>query len=193
MMALKVSDLKQYIYCPRILYYYYVLPVPRRVTRKMEYGKLEHMEVKKLEKRRGLKSYGIFENGERFFQVSLVSDRLGLHGVLDMMIVSANGAIYPVEFKHSISKKGLHQKYQLAAYAMLLEEKYLKPIRFGFIYLIPTKTIIPLEITQSMREHIKKVLSAIQKVAEGEKMPGYIRSKQRCLNCEFKNYCADMG
>lgn len=191
MIPLRVSDLKQYIYCPRIIYFYYVLPVPRRITKKMEYGRLEHFEVQQLEKRRKLKAYGFLE-GVRDFQVFLQSSRLGLQGLLDMSITSASGEIYPVEFKHSISKKGLHQKYQLAAYAMLLEEKCDKPVRYGFLYLIPRKTVIPLEITVSMREHVKKVLSAIRKVIAGEKIPAYVRSHGRCTNCEFKNYCADL-
>ncbi len=191
MESLRVSDLKQYIYCPRILYYYYVMPVPRRVTRKMEYGRLEHIEIQKLEKRRGLKPYGILE-GERLFSYPLKSMRLGLHGLIDMIIVATDGKVYPVEFKHSMSRKGLHQKYQLAAYAMLMEEKFNRPVRYGFIYLIPSKTIIPMEITNSMRDHIKKVLSAIRKLIEGEKIPAYIRSERRCTDCEFKNYCADL-
>lgn len=192
MISLRVSDLKQYIYCPRILYFYYVLPVPRRVTRKMEYGKMEHIEIQQLEKRRGLKPYGIME-GKRSFQISLSSTRLGMHGVLDMMITSADSNIYPVDFKHSLRQKDLHQKYQLAAYAMLLEEAYQRPVRFGFLYLIPARTIVPVEITGGMREHVKKVISAIHNVVMGERMPAYVRSKQRCTDCEFRNYCADVG
>ena len=191
MISLRVSDLKQYIYCPRILYFYYVLPVPRKVTRKMEYGRLEHVEIERLEKRRSLKAYGILE-GERRFHVALASTHLGLHGVLDMMITTRGNNIFPVDFKNSFNPKGLHQKYQITAYAMLLEEVYRQPVRFGFIYLIPLKAIIPVEITHSMREHVKKVLSAIAKIMAEEKMPGYIRSKERCTDCEFRNYCADL-
>ncbi len=191
MISLRVSDIKQYIYCPRILYYYYAMPVPRRVTRKMQYGAIEHMEIQRLEKRRGFKAYGVLE-GERTFQVLLESERLGLHGILDMMITTSKGEVYPVDFKHSINKKGLHQKYQLAAYAMLLEEKYHRPVRYGFIYLIPAKSAVMVEITASMRDHIKKTLNAIRAIAKSEKIPGYVRSKQRCTDCEFRNYCADL-
>lgn len=191
MISFRVSDLKQYIYCPRILYYYYVLPVPRKVTRKMEYGKMEHIEIQRLEKRRSLKAYGILE-GERCFQVFLESFRLGLHGVLDMLITTQEGSLYPVDFKHSLSRKGLHQKYQLAAYGMLLEENYLKPVRYGFIYLIPSKTIVPVEITHSMREYVKKTLNAIKTIAYREIMPRYVRSKGRCSDCEYRNYCGDL-
>jgi len=191
MIDLRVSDIKQYIYCPRIMYYYYVLPIPRRITRKMEYGRIEHIEIGHLEKRRSFKAYGIAE-GVRGFQVYLESKKLGLNGVLDMMITTGKGEIHPVEFKHSLSKDGLHQKYQLAAYAMLIEENYGKPVRHGFLYLIPSKTIVPMEITMSMREHIKKTLSAIRNIISKERMPSYMRSKKRCNNCEFKNYCADL-
>ena len=191
MFPLRVSDLKQYIYCPRIIYYYYVLPIPRRVTRKMEYGKLEHVEISRLEKRRRLKAYGLLE-GDRKFQVHLQSSRLGLHGLLDMIITTACGR-YAVEFKYSIGKIGLHVKYQLAAYAMLLEESLRKPVRFGFLYLIPSKSVVPIEITTGMRDYVKKTLSAMRNVISGEKIPGYVRSKRRCVNCEFKNYCADSG
>ncbi len=192
MLPLRVSDLKQYIYCPRIIYFYYVLPIPRRVTRKMEYGKMEHLEINRLEKRRGLKAYGLLE-GKRDFQVFLQSSRLGLHGLLDMVITTEGRQVYPVEFKHSVSKYGLHQKYQLAAYAMLLEESYRKPVRYGFLYLIPSKSAVPIEITTGMREYVKKALSAVRNVIAGERIPGYVRSKNRCTDCEFKNYCADLG
>ncbi len=192
MMPLRVSDVKQYVYCPRIIYYYYVLPIPRRVTRKMEYGHLEHLEISQLEKRRKLKTYGLLE-GNRNFQVFLKSDRFNLHGLLDMMILTAKGEIYPVEFKHSVSKYGLHQKYQLAAYAMLLEEVYRKPVRYGFLYPVPLKKVIPVEITVSMREHVKKILSAVRNIIDKERMPAYVRSRGRCTDCEFKNYCADLG
>jgi len=192
MIELRVSDIKQYIYCPRIIYFYYVLPVHRRITRKMEYGKLEHIEVVHLEKRRKLKAYGL-SDGERKYNVYLKSERMGLRGVIDMIITTKNGDVFPVEFKHSLSKEGLHQKYQLTAYAMLLEEVFERPVRYGFIYLIPSKTAHIIEITVSMREHIKKVLAAIRNIVLDERLPRYLRSKMRCTDCEYKNYCADTG
>lgn len=70
--------------------------------------------------------------------------------------------------------------------------KYLQPVRQGFLYLIPVKTIVPVEITPSMREQVKKVLSAIRQIVASEKIPGYIRSRQRCTDCEYRNYCADL-
>lgn len=119
---LTVSDVKQYPYCPRIVYYSYLLPLRARpATYKMAEGKLEHERVADLEERRSLRAYGLSE-GVRRFDVSLSSDRLGLRGRLDM-VIETPGEVIPVDFKNSQGKVGLNHKYQLTAYALLVEEQ----------------------------------------------------------------------
>ncbi|MBK7917055.1 MAG: hypothetical protein IPJ94_12485 [Chloroflexi bacterium] len=41
----RVIDLKQYVYCPRILYYQTVLPDVRPITYKMEAGIQSHIQA----------------------------------------------------------------------------------------------------------------------------------------------------
>jgi CRISPR-associated exonuclease Cas4 len=115
-MMLKVSDVKQFLYCPRVVYFTYVMPVHRKVTRKMEYGKEEHLELERLEKRRGFRSYDL-SSGERRYRTKLYSERLGMEGVLDMHIMCGSGC-FPVEFKHTSRRPGLNHKYQLVCYAI---------------------------------------------------------------------------
>ncbi|TDA68817.1 MAG: type I-A CRISPR-associated protein Cas4/Csa1 [Clostridia bacterium] len=81
-MLLKVSDIKQYLYCPRIIYFTYVLPVEKKTTTKMATGKEEHVTVARKEARRRLRLYGL-EEAARYFNVWLRSERLQLEGVLD--------------------------------------------------------------------------------------------------------------
>ncbi len=61
---LTVNDLKQYLYCPRVVYYYTVVPVDRKITYKMERGRLSQAELERLEVRRKLTKYGL-TGGER--------------------------------------------------------------------------------------------------------------------------------
>lgn len=190
---LTVTDIKQYVYCPRIIYYTYVLPVNKKPTFKMEHGKDWHLEIDRLEKRRKLVSYG-FEEGERIFHLPVYSERLGLSGLIDMVIEFKKGNLkeyYPVEFKNTVHQIQQNHKYQLVAYAMLLEEHYNKPVRRGFIYTIPNKDIQVVTITDSMRIYVKKVISAIYNMIKREKFPE-ARSVRRCWDCEYKNYCKDM-
>src|SRR5215469_12082167 len=84
---LRVNDLKQFEYCPRIVFYNTVMPVERKVTVKMERGKEEEVRLDSLESRRTLRRYQL-GTGEKRFHVGLESARLGLIGKLDLLIVS---------------------------------------------------------------------------------------------------------
>jgi len=106
---LTVSDVKQYPYCPRIVYYTYLLPLRARpITYKMAEGKLEHERTTELEERRSLRAYGLAE-GVRHFDVALSSQRLGMSGRLDM-VIETPAEVIPVDFKNSEGKVGLNHK-----------------------------------------------------------------------------------
>jgi len=184
-----VSDIKQFIYCPRVVYFTYVMPVNKKISFKMEAGREEHLKVEELEERRKLKLYG-FTEGERRFNIYLKSDRLGLAGKLDMIIIS-NGRYYPVDFKDSVNAPDSNHKYQLTGYALLVEDEFGKPVQKGFINLIPLRKVYSIDITQNMREYTKKILSRMKKMIEMEQAPLPTRSKGRCIDCEFSNWCQD--
>lgn len=187
---IRASDVKQFVYCPRIIYYNYVLPVERKTTFKMEYGKEEHVRLDRLEQRRTLKRYRLDE-GERRFRLRLSSERLSLEGVLDMLIVSPAG-YFPVEFKFTESDPGLNHKYQLAAYALLVEDVFEVPVRTGFLYLVPGKRIYPVDITPNVRRHLLKIMNGIRDIVSKGLIPPKSRVSGRCNDCEFRQYCGDI-
>src|SRR5438105_10535076 len=119
---LRVNDLKQYEYCPRIVFYNTVMPVERKASVKMERGKNEEFRLDALEKRRTLRRYDL-ASGTRRFHVWLESKRLGLSGKLDLLITSSQG-YYPVDFKYSKGRPHKNHAFQLAGYALLVEEAF---------------------------------------------------------------------
>lgn len=186
---LKVSDIKQYLYCPRVVYFTYVLPVEKKVTPKMAVGKEEHFATARLEERRKLRHYGLAE-GERVFNSYLSSPRLGLEGVLDMYVATSHGC-FPVDFKNA-GRVALNHKYQLAAYVLLLEEHCRRPVRGGFVYLIPNRRAHYLEITAEARLYTRRLLGAIRHLIAREFFPPQPRRPTRCADCEYRNYCGDV-
>ncbi len=134
MIILTVSDVKQFFYCPRVVFYTYSLNTKRPTTYKMKEGNLEHYAIAEKEERRSLKAYGLAE-GERQFNISLNSAKLALTGKLDMVILT-NHEVIPVDFKNTAGNVGLNHKYQLTGYALLIEDLWKKPVRRAFIYLI---------------------------------------------------------
>lgn len=188
-MPLTVTDLKQYTFCPRIIYFTYVLPVPRPVTKKMDFGKEEHFQLDSLEKRRKVKRYGL-ENGERVFHSHLFSQKLGIDGKLDLHIIQEREC-YPVEFKHS-GQMFFNHKIQLACYAMLLEDSLNRSVRTGFLYLIPKNEIIPVPLTMELRDYVRETIDAIRDTIEKSAWPKPTKYHHRCRECEYRRYCRDV-
>lgn len=189
MLELRVSDLKQWVYCQRIVYFNYVLPVERKSTYKMTVGMEQHLQLEQLENRRTLARYGLAE-GERRFRVPLSSERLGLTGVLDLLLVTKTG-YYPVEFKDAPRGPALNHRYQLAAYGLLVEENFRVPVRTGFLYVIPQKRVVPMPLTPGVRERVHRLLDEMRTVIACERTPPPTRMAGRCRECEYRNYCGD--
>ena len=189
----RVTDFKQWVYCPRVLYYHSCLPDVRPVTFKMQAGIEAGRRVEELEERRSLRAYGLRE-GERRYNVALSSARLGLRGVADMVIDTAETVareVIPVDFKDS-DKAGPHFALQLAAYAMLLEEAWGCEVRRGFLYLIPLRRAEEVPIDRRLRAKFANALQQMLQMLNREAMPAPTRQLSKCVVCEFRRFCNDV-
>jgi CRISPR-associated exonuclease Cas4 len=187
---IKVSDLRQYHYCPRVVYYQYVMPVDHKATYKMEKGKSAQAEIEVLEKRRKLKSYGLAE-GERLFGQWIMSNKLGLTGKPDLVIRTA-AEIYPVDFKYTRDRPRKNHLYQLGGYALILEEQFQRPVKKGFIYLIPQKDAVVFSLTGELKQDCLKMVGEIREMIRHESFPPAPARRSKCTDCEYQNYCRDI-
>jgi CRISPR-associated exonuclease Cas4 len=190
--SFRVTDLKQYDYCPRIAYYHIVLPQVRPTTYNMEMGIQRHVEAEDREKRRSLRTYGLAA-GQRAFNVPLWSLELGLSGELDMLIDTETERI-PVDYKDS-NKGGAHFKLQLMAYGRLLEETAAvpaRPVRRGFLYLIPLRKAVEVTFTPRLRQELMTALTELRAIAFEQRMPAPTGRRTRCVDCEFRRFCNDV-
>jgi CRISPR-associated exonuclease Cas4 len=187
---LTVTDLKQWVYCPRVPYYHHVMPVEIARTYKMERGRDVEAAVQAMEKRRGFRRYGL-ERGERRFGVWLHSAALELSGKLDLLIVTAD-ACYPVDFKDTEGGVRYNHGIQLAAYAVLIEENFARPVPIAFVYLVPSRQLVTVSVGAKEREEVTRAIAEMRRVIEQENMPGPTPVRARCVACEFRNYCADI-
>ena len=192
----EVTDLKQWTYCPRVLYYRYCLPEIRPVTDLMAAGIRSHSDEAGREERRSLRAYGLTV-GERAFDVELRSTALGLRGRLDLAIAvperqAPRAEAIVVEYKDSEKPAGPHFKLQLAAYALLLEEAWGLPVRRGFIYAIPLRKAEIIPITPALRQKVRQTVDAMRAAVAGERMPDAPASRRPCVSCEFRRFCNDV-
>ena len=189
-LELLVNDLKQYAYCPRVVYYHYVLPVDRKVTYKMVRGKVAQEEMQRLESRRKLKRYRL-DSGTRTFDVWIRSTQLGLSGKLDMLIETASEG-FPVDFKWT--KGGVQRNHvlQLVGYSLLVEEHLSKPVSTAFVYLVARNDVVPCAVTEALKRECVLTLEEIRKMIREERFPDAPRQRGKCADCEYRNYCKDV-
>jgi CRISPR-associated exonuclease Cas4 len=191
-----VTDVKQYACCPRLVYYHTCLPDVRPLTYTMQVGIQSHQQENERENRRSLHNYGL-EQGERFFHYAITSEKLGMKGLIDMVIISPSldakeKVIVPVEYKNSEQKIGLHFKLQLTAYALLLEEVFQVPVQSAFLYSIPRRKAEAVPITPTLRKKVATLLQQMRQMLLSEQMPEPTKEYRRCPTCEFRRFCNDV-
>jgi CRISPR-associated exonuclease Cas4 len=199
-----VTDLKQYAYCPRIVFYTYCLPLIRPTTGKMEDGRLAHEEARDRERRRTLRIYGL-EKARRHFDVWVVSEELGLRGRIDLVLEVApdlsgtpvapdvSGTEWiPVDYKQTDRRAGPHLRRQVAAYGIMLEETWGGVVRRGLIYSLLTRRVEEVPLTLALRREVRETVAAMREMVERERMPDPPLSRKPCVNCEFRRFCNDV-
>lgn len=185
-----MNDIKQYCFCKRIVFFNHIMPVDRKPTFKMIHGQFAEEEIVKLENKRKFRKYNL-DKGERIFHLWMNSEKLGLSGKLDMLIKSPEG-YFPVDFKYTTGTVQKNHCYQLAGYALLIEDRFRIRVDHGFIYLIPGNNLIMIPLTEKTKHETLGILEDIRGMIIKEKMPEATSLRNRCLDCEFKNYCGDI-
>jgi CRISPR-associated exonuclease Cas4 len=190
-LLLPTSMIRQYLYCARVPYWNYCAPLRRPTTYKMHEGALQHEHTAELEERRSLRAYGVHD-GIRHFGVTLRSPTLGMSGKIDMLIELAD-ELMPVEWKHTERRTlMLHHKYQLAMYALMVEEAYHKPVQRCYVYLLPAKQVLDVPITEGMRRYTQRIANELRTMIAQERMPPPTTRRGRCRDCEFRRFCNDI-
>lgn len=182
------TDLKQYEYCPRVLFFERCWPDFRPRTYKMDAGRGAHENESKLAARRTLGKLGL-ENGERHFDVRLLSNRLGLHGIVDEIIVTSTAA-YPIDYKLA-RQFSLQYKVQLATYGLLIEDQWNLPAPTGYLWLITSHKVERVILDSLLREQAYAMLQEMRLIIAQEMMPAPTPRRTRCRDCEFRRVCND--
>lgn len=184
-----VTLLKQYTYCPRIVYHETCTPGIRPTTYKMQAGRAAHERERERAARRNLSAYQLVE-GERHFDVRLVSTAIGLSGLIDEVVLDTQEALV-IDYKMS-GWAGDNHLVQVAAYALLVEEAFGLPVRRAFIYLMQARQFEMVPIEASLRNSVLETLKHIQRIRLYEYMPPPADQPNKCKACEFRRFCNDI-
>jgi CRISPR-associated exonuclease Cas4 len=185
-----VTELRQWAYCPRVVYYHLTMPGAGRSTYKMQEGLRAQELFESLEMRRTLREYGL-SNAERQFGVRLNDPVSGLSGKLDLLL-RGEGTAAVVDFKLTSGGVEDNHRIQLAGYAILVEGVLGLAVETTFLFRIPDDKVFAVPVTGELRERVAGYVDAIRRMRQNEVLPEPTPVRARCVECEYANYCGDV-
>lgn len=127
--------------------------------------------------------------GTRFERsVRVLSDTLGLSGVLDMVEVSKNGDMHPVEYKHGKPKPTDIDKIQLCSQAMCLEEMTGRTVASGSLWYGKTRHRLAVVFDEELRAKTLATIDSVRTMLQSGQTPLPIYDK-RCKACSLVDIC----
>lgn len=182
--------IRQYTFCPRIVYYNLLTnlkPIfPRQVSLGVEYHTLQE----KLSKNRKFKKLDI-DYTEVILDKYMEYEALNICGKVDLALISDDEVI-PVEFKFIEAKKPSYShKLQLYGYGRLLSHHYEKPFKRAIIIYSNNMKLFKVEVTEKLKDDFFKTLKAIEAIERKHILPNSSANELQCSQCEYLNYCDD--
>jgi CRISPR-associated exonuclease Cas4 len=184
---LRVNELKNALYCPRISYYTLCLNIDRE-TDLSKGGIREEQTTKHRMKRRKGALHAVHE-GERHFDVALVSHSHKFVGRLDEMVETERG-VYLIDYKDAERDYG-YRAMQMLAYKVAAEEMGWTVLGC-YIYAIPTQTYEEIAFKRAGLAQLEQLLQMLHAMIEGEACPPPAKQLGKCQVCQYARFCNDV-
>ena len=185
---LAVIDLLNDLYCGRITWFAYVLGIKQRSTDKTIHGRERHAKWVEREQNRW-KTGGSIQARRKTVSVDLQSETLQLRGRTDALIED-DGAAVPYEVKSTgePDHPWPGQVLQMAAYALLLEERDGQPVDHGYFHYLVGDTVVKHQVSAQDKDLVRELLARIDDTVTSEKMPPRA-PPARCRDCMYRKIC----
>ena len=124
-------------------------------------------------------------------EFKIKSEKLELSGIIDQLEIYEQGYV-PIELKTGSAPKEdawPNHKIQLAAYAMLLEEKYSTEIKEGFVHYLDINERRHIPINIFLKDEINQLKQKVKSLLESKTLPDFCSNQNKCNACGLKETC----
>ena len=124
-------------------------------------------------------------------ELRIESDELRLKGIIDQVHVYGNEYV-PFELKTGRAPQdGVwpSHRIQVAAYSLLLQDRYNKKVKEGFVVYLDTKEKRHIAINPFMNQEVKQIVDDIISLLENKELPDYCDNENKCRKCGLKQTC----
>lgn len=189
--TITTSDLIEYMYCPRFIYFIYCLCISQYESKRFKVQKGREIHKTKAETNKNYlrKKLGVTK---KEIEVPLNSEAHHIHGIVDEVLTLQDGTMAPLDYKFAEYKEKLFTtyKYQSYVYALLIKENYDAEVKKGFVcYARSNYLIKEIDFTPKGFQEVQKTISEILKIIQTGHFPKKTKYTSRCIDCCYSNIC----
>ncbi|MHA1380734.1 MAG: CRISPR-associated protein Cas4 [Candidatus Helarchaeota archaeon] len=179
------EDMRQYVYCPRVIYFRYVMHIRPQSTFKMTRGEEIHeKEVRK-------KSKDIEGQLTKYYNLYIQDRELNIAAILDYLEFDGTQAT-PVDIKTGHCYQDPisdHHLAQLLFQAILVEMKFKIAVNKVKVVYKKDRSERTYPVSVDDKVKILKNINKIRNIVKNEMIPPPTPNAAKCVDCEFWNYC----
>ncbi|OGP79122.1 MAG: CRISPR-associated protein Cas4 [Deltaproteobacteria bacterium RBG_16_49_23] len=190
-MFITPSDVIEYLYCPRFIYFMKCLDIPQHEDERYKVikGREVHEEKSKINREYLRKKLGCVSKD---ISVYMTSSVLHLRGEVDEVLSFSDGTLAPLDYKFAEYKDWVFQthKYQSTLYALLIMENYGNEVNRGYVCYIRSKNFIKeILFCNDDFEKGKSLIKEVLRIISKGYYPKKASSAAHCIDCCYRNIC----
>ncbi len=186
-----VSDIIEYNFCPRFIYFMYCLDIPQHEEKR--YKVLKGRDIHKIREKTNKEYLRRRLNVvKKEFNVPLASRKNYYKGIIDEILFLDDGTASPMDYKFAEYREKTFRthKYQSILYGELIRENYNLDVKGGYICYARSNNMVK-EILFNDRD-TKKALEMVSEVLQTIQTgfyPKKTKYSMKCVDCCYRNIC----
>jgi CRISPR-associated exonuclease Cas4 len=186
-----VSDVMEYLFCPRFIYFMYCLGIPQHEEKRYKVlkGRDLHAAREKVNKNYIRKK---LQCVKKDVSVYLASRRYHVKGEVDEVLFLEDGTAAPLDYKFAEFKDTVYRthRYQSALYGLMIADTYGVEVNRGFVcYTRSNHLVKEVNLHEKDFERARALVNDVLKIIQEGFYPEATKYKARCVDCTYRNIC----
>lgn len=187
-----VSDVMEYLFCPRFIYFMHCLGIPQREEKRYKVLKGRELHEIREKVNRDYLRKKLNCTGKEI-SAYLTSRKYHIKGEVDEILFLDDGTAAPLDYKFAEFKETLFRthKYQSALYGLLIMENFGVEVKRGFVcYARSNYRVEEINFQEADFKKAKWMIQEILSIIQRGFYPEGSKQKARCVDCTYRNLCA---
>ena len=185
------SEVIEYLFCPRFVYFMNVLKIDQHEHRRHLVNKGRDIHDLKLVQN---KDYLRSKIGvkDKLLDAYLSSEKYHLVGRIDEVLFLEDGSAAPLDYKYAFWENKVFKTHlmQQSLYAILIQDNFSLPVNRAFLVYVRSKNHLEtINISEAMKKNALDIVEDIFKIVNEGSFPNAKAEVRKCEDCTYRNIC----